>query len=226
MRNPYLMDLLDNHVHQNAVGVIVGTLSGDEQLNGHDIRISGNQIVDNNEPGLHREGATTDTVPSGTALVIVGNHRVEISGNTITNHGTNGIAVVSLLFAQIPLDPGIDPFPTDVYVHDNALSDVGATPDMTRPLGSATRVRCCRVEHVGRQPPRHPGGRDREPAAPARTQPDGLVRDAGNRHLRQPSRRPAGPGDGQPGRHRRAESLWPGLRVAGAAAGGGPGSLR
>ena len=87
---------------------------------------SGNQIVDNNEPGLHRDGATTDTVPSGTALVIVGNHRVEVSGNTITKHGTNGIAVVSLLFAEIPLDPGIDPFPTSVYVHDNALSDVGA----------------------------------------------------------------------------------------------------
>ena len=135
VRNPYLMDLLDNRVHQNAVGVIVGTLPGDEQLNGHDIRISGNQIVDNNEPGLHRDGATTDIVPSGTALVIAGNHRVEISGNTITNHGTNGIAVVSLLFAEIPLDPGIDPFPTDVYVHDNALSDVGAAADMTRPLG-------------------------------------------------------------------------------------------
>jgi hypothetical protein len=60
---------------------------------------------------------------------------VEISGNTITNHGTNGIAVVSLLFAQIPLDPGIDPFPTNVYVHDNALSDIGAAADMTRPLG-------------------------------------------------------------------------------------------
>ena len=136
VRNPYLLDLVENRVHQNSVGVIVGTLPGDEQLNGHDIRISGNQIVDNNVPGLDRPDATVDRVPSGTALVITGNHRVEISGNTITNHGTNGIAVVSLLFAQIPLGPGIDPFPTDVYVHDNALSGIGATPDVSKLMGS------------------------------------------------------------------------------------------
>ncbi len=149
VRNPYLLDLVDNHVHQNSVGIIVGTLPGDEQLNGHDIRIAGNQIVDNNVPGLHRPDATVDRVPSGTGLVVAGNHRVEISGNTISNHGTNGIAVVSLLFAQIPSDPGIDPFPTDVYVHDNTLSGVGASPDLKEPLGlllasgAAAWATCC-----------------------------------------------------------------------------------
>ncbi|HVP60661.1 MAG TPA: parallel beta-helix domain-containing protein [Myxococcaceae bacterium] len=135
VRNPYLLDLMDNRVHQNSVGIIVGTLPGDEQLNGHDIRIAGNQIVDNNVPGLDRPDATVDRVPSGTGLVVAGNHRVEISGNTISNHGTNGIAVVSLLFAGIPLDPGIDPFPTAIHVHDNTLSGIGASPDMTKALG-------------------------------------------------------------------------------------------
>jgi parallel beta-helix repeat protein len=135
VRNGYVLDVLENTVHDNSVGIVVGTLSGDEQLNGHDIRIADNHITNNNVPGLNRPDATVDRIPSGAGLVVVGNHRAEVLRNTITDNGTNAIAVVSLFFAQIPLDPGIDPFPTNVYVHDNTLTGNGAAPDQTKPLG-------------------------------------------------------------------------------------------
>jgi parallel beta-helix repeat protein len=135
VRNGYFLDVLDNDVHDNSVGIVIGTLPGDDQLNGHDIRVASNRILHNNAPGLNRPDALVDRIPSGAGLVVVGNDRMEIFGNTIDSNQTSAISVVSLFFAQIPPEEGIDPFPSNVYVHDNTLTGNGAAPDLNKALG-------------------------------------------------------------------------------------------
>lgn len=135
VRNAHGLDVLDNEVHDNSVGIVIGTLPGDEQLNGHDLRIAGNRIVNNNVPGFNRQGETIDLIPSGAALVLNGNTRVEVFGNTITGNKTSAISVVSLIFGGFPIDPGIDPFPSDISIHDNTLTGNGASADLDKVLG-------------------------------------------------------------------------------------------
>jgi hypothetical protein len=59
-----------------------------------------------------------------------------VTGNTITNHKTTGVLVTSAFGASISYNPATkddqgrpyDPFERGIYVHDNAISNFGASP--------------------------------------------------------------------------------------------------
>jgi hypothetical protein len=100
------------------------------------VRVHDNKIHDNNLKNFAPAGNIVGQVPRGTGVIVMAAHDVEIFGNTIANHKTSSLAVVSFLLLQISYsDPGYYPFPASIHAHDNTFVGGGDAPDQTNALG-------------------------------------------------------------------------------------------
>jgi parallel beta-helix repeat protein len=126
-----------NNVHQNTGGILVFALPGPTRfLDTHDVVVQNNTVVDNNIPPAANAQGLVLTIPPGTGVMVLASQRVDVSGNTITNHKTTGVLITSTIAAGISFDPTVkdeqgnpyDPFERGVYVHDNSIADFGTSP--------------------------------------------------------------------------------------------------
>ena len=127
----------DNYVHQNTGGILVFALTGPTRfLDTSNVVVRNNRIIDNNIPAAaHAEGLVT-IIPPGTGVMVLASRNVNVHDNTITNHKTTGVMVMSSLAAGIIPNPAkldeqgkpYNPYPTGVYVHNNTVSDFGSDP--------------------------------------------------------------------------------------------------
>ncbi|MEZ6091621.1 MAG: parallel beta-helix domain-containing protein [Pirellulaceae bacterium] len=122
-------DVYENDAIDNTGGILVFSLPGLQQKNGSQCRVFNNRLLNNNHVNFAQEGAMVATVPPGTGLMIMANDQVEVFGNTIEKHKTTGIAVISFLATQRKFeDPQYDPFPEEIDIHDNQISEAGYEP--------------------------------------------------------------------------------------------------
>jgi hypothetical protein len=73
-------------------------------------------------------------VPTGTGIALLAAHDVEIFGNTISDHKSINIGMISYIPIGSFTDTTYDPYPTTIYIHDNVLTGTSAEP--TGPLGA------------------------------------------------------------------------------------------
>jgi parallel beta-helix repeat protein len=137
-------DVYGNEATNNSGGILVFALpsllpppaSGvttDMTLN---VRVFNNNIHANNSFNFGDPSGTVAAVPGGTGLVVMASNNVEVFGNTIANNDTAAYAVISYFLINNsfnPVDPGqnptgLDPFPNNVYAHDNTFSGNGTSP--------------------------------------------------------------------------------------------------
>lgn len=120
IENSWYADVYDNEAYDNTGGVLVFDLPDLIQKEGGYVRVFRNNIHDNNHVNFAPKGNTVGKVPQGTGLMILATRHVEAFDNKIVNNITAGTAIVSYYMTENPInDKSYNPFPSDIYIHDN-----------------------------------------------------------------------------------------------------------
>lgn len=128
-----------NEFHENTGGLLIFDMPGLTKRGGI-VKAYDNYIHDNNTVNFAPSssfGTTTGVgnCPPGSGILHVATSDVEIFDNTIQNNNFVSIAMVSgLVLDENALDyigPNYYPFPTNVYIHDNAMSKQPEFPAAT-----------------------------------------------------------------------------------------------
>ena len=129
-------DVTKNTATGNTGGILVFNLPGLDIKNGAITRVYDNELFDNNEVNFAPAGNIVGNVPTGTGIAILAAHQVEIFNNTIKDHKSINIGIISYVPLGIAVtDPEYDQYPTAIHIHDNTLSGVSDKP--TGQLGAA-----------------------------------------------------------------------------------------
>ena len=142
-------DVFNNRATKNTGGILVFNLPGLEVENGAITRVFDNDVTDNNEINFAPPGNIVGLVPQGTGIAILAAHQVEIFGNTIGNHRSINIGMISYVPTGIEVtDPSYDQYPTAISIHDNTLT---GTSD--RPTGQLGALLISAIGEIQTSPP-------------------------------------------------------------------------
>lgn len=142
-------DVFGNNATKNTGGILVFNLPGLEVENGAITRVFDNQIVGNNELNFAPPGNIVGLVPTGTGIAILAAHQVEIFGNTLDEHRSINIGIISYVPTGIEVtDPAYDQYPTAIAIHDNTLR---GTSD--RPTGQLGALLISALGEIQNDPP-------------------------------------------------------------------------
>lgn len=120
IENSWYADVYDNEAYDNTGGILVFDLPDLIQKEGGYVRVFRNNIHDNNHINFAPKGNTVGKVPQGTGLMILATRHVEAFDNKIVNNISAGTAIVSYFITESPInDKAYNPFPSDIYIHDN-----------------------------------------------------------------------------------------------------------
>jgi parallel beta-helix repeat protein len=129
LENTQAADLHDNEAAGNTGGILVFDLPDLPVQGGRDVRVFRNVVRGNNEPNFAPPGNIVGKVPTGTGVMIMANDAVEVFDNTIEEHRTANLALVSYYLTEEPIeDARYDPYPEAVFVHDNRFRRGGYDP--------------------------------------------------------------------------------------------------
>lgn len=122
-------DVYGNTATTNTGGILVFNLPDLEVKNGVGTRVFGNQIFENNTENFAPAGNIVGKVPAGTGIALLAAHDVEVFDNTIRDHDSVNIGVISYVPTEIPVnDATYDQYPTKIHIHDNTLSGISDSP--------------------------------------------------------------------------------------------------
>ncbi|MBX3161713.1 MAG: right-handed parallel beta-helix repeat-containing protein [Deltaproteobacteria bacterium] len=127
-------DVHDNVATKNTGGVLVFNLPDLQVKNGAATRVFDNQIFDNNTENFAPSGNIVGMVPTGTGIALLAAHGVEVFNNTISDHKSINVGMISYIPIGTFTDVTYDAYPTAIYIHDNVLSGTSDAP--TGPLGA------------------------------------------------------------------------------------------
>lgn len=120
IENSLYADVFENEAYNNTGGILVFDLPDLIQKRGGYVRVFDNVIRDNNHDNFAPKGNVVGKVPPGTGLMILATRHVEVFRNKIVNNVTAGTAVISYHMTENPInDTEYDPYPADIYIHDN-----------------------------------------------------------------------------------------------------------
>jgi parallel beta-helix repeat protein len=136
IENSFNADVTENVATNNSGGILVFDLPGLQQKGGNHVRVFKNEIKANNIDNFAKAGNIVGKVPSGTGVLIMANHDVEVFENTIENNKTINLGIVSYYVTQNPIDDKTYyAYPKSVYVHDNIFVGGGDMTDTKNTLG-------------------------------------------------------------------------------------------
>jgi parallel beta-helix repeat protein len=120
IENSWYADVYDNEAYNNTGGILVFDLPDLIQKDGGFVRVFRNHIHDNNHINFAPKGNTVGKVPQGTGFMILATRNVEAFENKIVNNISAGTVVVSYYITENPInDKTYNPFPSNIYIHDN-----------------------------------------------------------------------------------------------------------
>jgi parallel beta-helix repeat protein len=119
--------------YDNTVGVLVSLVPGLQVMTASDAVVRNNLIHDNNHVNFGDPEDLAGLLPAGSGVIVVGPDRTLITGNTITNNASTGVAVVDaeILAALAGLPPGsfgVDTKPDGTRTQRNLVLGNGAAP--------------------------------------------------------------------------------------------------
>ena len=107
-----------------------------EKKRGGNVKVFDNLVSDNNLKNFAPKGNIVAQVPPGTGIMIMATSDVELYGNTITNNKTVSTAVMSYYITELEInDPEYDPYPSRIYIHDNAFERPRKWPILKNKFG-------------------------------------------------------------------------------------------
>ncbi|MEM7314047.1 MAG: parallel beta-helix domain-containing protein, partial [Planctomycetota bacterium] len=129
IENTIRADVYQNKAVDNTGGILVFDLPGLNVTNGRHVRVFDNEIINNNHTNFAPRGTIVSTVPPGTGLMVMATDEVEVFENTINNHHTSSVSIISFLITERKIkDKKYDPFPESISIHDNQISKGGYSP--------------------------------------------------------------------------------------------------
>jgi parallel beta-helix repeat protein len=131
IENSFDADVYNNDTHDNTGGILVFDLPNLPAGQGGRVKIHDNTITSNNETNFATPGSIVSYLPTGTGMMILSGDEIEIHNNIVTGHDSTGLLIISYDIVDAVGAGGTpgaeyDPYPEDIYVHDNAFSDNGA----------------------------------------------------------------------------------------------------
>jgi len=136
--NSRWVEVYGNYAHDNTGGILVFDMPGLTQY-GYTTRVFNNRSISNNFDNFAPAGNVVATVPPGTGIMLLATRNVEIFDNLIQNNRTVGTAIVSYKLVEAlgtgeetqldeniqksRVDENYDPYPDEVYIHDNSYSN-------------------------------------------------------------------------------------------------------
>lgn len=148
--NSKWVEIYDNYSHDNTGGILVFDLPGLTQY-GHTTRVFENRVIGNNFRNFAPAGNVVATVPPGTGIMLLATRNVEIFNNKIENNRTLGTAIASYEIVEAMAtseesqlnenidkskrDIDYDPYPNQVYIHDNIYTNAHWFPTMKNDFG-------------------------------------------------------------------------------------------
>ena len=125
-------DVHDNTATANTGGILVFNMPNLSQP-GYGTRVFHNKVDANNLGNFGAKGTAVSSVPAGSGVVVNSNSLVEIFDNDITDHQSANVIISSYFstgyFNTKGVQPGYDPYPRGIYVHDNRFVGGGDSPD-------------------------------------------------------------------------------------------------
>ncbi len=129
LENTKQAELVDNEAIGNTGGILVFDLPDLPVQGGRDVRVHRNLVRGNNEPNFAPSGNIVAKVPSGTGVMIMANDSVEVFDNTIEDHRSMNLAVLSYYVTEETIkDARYDPYPEGISVHGNRFARGGYDP--------------------------------------------------------------------------------------------------
>jgi parallel beta-helix repeat protein len=129
IENSTFADVYENIATNNTGGILVFDLPDLPVQGGKNTRVFKNEVFNNNTDNFAPKGNIVGVVPPGTGMLVLANDNIEIFENTIKNHNTLNIGIVSYFITDKPInDPKYDPYPEAIYIHDNKISEGGENP--------------------------------------------------------------------------------------------------
>ena len=133
IENSTFADVYDNVATNNTGGILVFDLPNLPVQGGQATRIFNNRIFGNNTENFAPAGNIVGNVPPGTGLLVLANDNIEVFGNQFTdNHNVNIMIYNYTLSGRTFDDPNYDPYPEQIYVHDNEFVSGGTVPRHVR----------------------------------------------------------------------------------------------
>jgi parallel beta-helix repeat protein len=129
LENTQQGEIVDSEAVGNTGGILVFDLPDLPVQGGRDIRVHRNVVRGNNEPNFAPSGNIVGKVPTGTGVMIIANDGVEVADNTIEDHRTMNLAVLSYFVTEEKIkDARYDPYPEGISVHGNRFARGGYDP--------------------------------------------------------------------------------------------------
>ena len=122
-------DVYGNTATKNAGGLLVFSLPDLPVKTSQNARVFDNQVFDNNTQNFAPKGNIVAKVPTGTGVMVMATHHVDVYGNTIRDNNTANVSILSYTSTGNPIhDPDYYPYVAAVYVHGNKIEGGGAAP--------------------------------------------------------------------------------------------------
>lgn len=129
IENSTYADVYNNVVTNNTGGILVFDLPNLPVQGGQATRVFNNQIFANNTANFAPEGNIVGNVPAGTGLLILANDNIEVFENRFADNNNVNVMIYSFtLGGRTISDPDYDPFPEQIYLHDNEFVSGGSVP--------------------------------------------------------------------------------------------------
>lgn len=140
IENCRVVEAYDNIAENNTGGFFIFDMPGLPQANGYGVKVHNNIVRDNNFKNFSPEGGMVNIIPPGTGMFVVAHKDVEIYSNTVEDHKTLGMAIVSFNFTQRPFktENGFSPYYSGLNIYDNTFKrkgGIGGVPDVTKEFG-------------------------------------------------------------------------------------------
>ena len=129
IENSTFADVYDNVATNNTGGILVFDLPNLEVQGGQATRVFNNEVFENNTGNFAPPGAIVGNVPPGTGLLVLANDNIEVFENNFRDNDSVNIMVYSfVLGGRVIDDPNYDPYPEQIYIHDNNYTGGGTRP--------------------------------------------------------------------------------------------------
>lgn len=134
--NSRWVEIYGNNAHDNTGGILIFDMPGLTQ-SGHTTRVYDNEVISNNHDNFAPEGNVVAVVPPGTGIMMMATRNIEVFNNRIHHNMTIGTALASYVLVEAlgaeegsqldsannKINEDYDPYPNNIYFHDNEFKN-------------------------------------------------------------------------------------------------------